>query len=99
MLMARSAITCSDLTPALTLASRFLTEQMHVKCFTDGEEAWRASAPAPIEMLLSWSVATVQHAFSLLSHGRLLIVCRGRWQRFVVAKLPYKVGGQCVAVS
>ena len=28
-----------DITPALTLASRFWTKQMHVKRFTDGEEA------------------------------------------------------------
>lgn len=56
MLMAESAITCSDVTPALTLASCFWTKQMHVKCFTDRKEAWRASASAPIEMLLSWSV-------------------------------------------
>jgi hypothetical protein len=48
MLMARSIITCSGVTPALTLASRFWTKQMHVKRFTDGEEAWRASASAQI---------------------------------------------------
>lgn len=34
----------------------------------------------------------VDHKFSSLGHHGLLIVCRGRWQRFVVAKLLYKVG-------
>ena len=34
----------------------------------------------------------VDHGFSSLGHHGLLIVCRGKWQRFVVAKLLYKVG-------
>ena len=78
MLMARSTITYFEFTPALTLASRAsLIGKKH------GEPLRR-----PKFRYISREVWINPESSSLDHHG-LLIVCSGRWQCFVVAKLLY----------